>query len=248
VAKHLAVSVVIPCGGHPLYQPRLIRCLESLQKQTVQPYRVYVIYMLEGEMVVQPQLELPLQPEVLFTAYRGLYPPSLARNVGLSRARGDILVTLDADSLIPPDTIRTCRWEIEQSDNQAFVRVRTSQFGFPTGKATPFRKAVEKDQYAPGPGGCIAAPRKNVRRIRGWDEQFVGYGAADWDYVTRLKKSGLHEVVLPKSDGKKIVVLHQSHKYNRSVELAARARNRKIYEHTLERENPVRNDVSWGRS
>jgi GT2 family glycosyltransferase len=203
--------------------------------------------MVSEQAVVQPTQGLPLKPIVFYAAYTGLYPPSLARNVGLRRIKGNILFTLDADSIIHPETLRTCRREIEKCHGKAFVRVRTSRANFPLENPV-FPAAARKDSYASGPGGCIAAPRSAIRKIHGWDEAFVGYGAADWDYVKRLEKVGLKEVVLPHAGAPDILVLHQKHPPNRMREHEARQRNRRLYEQTLIQENPVRNDDSWGRS
>jgi len=107
----------------------------------------------------------------------------------------------------------------------------------PDTPARAIRRAMRSGKIAPGPGSLIVAPREAVFGIRGWDESFLGYGPADWDYWDRLIAWGCRPVVA------KLHALHQWHRprfETRNEKL--KQRNRAIYRRALEERNPG----GWG--
>ena len=98
VELSLSVSVVIPAwnaGG------TIGKCLDSIEKQTVPPDEVIVVD--DGSSDNTSGIAGSHNLEVLSTD--GRKGPAAARNMGASAARGDILLFLDADVIVPPDLI-----------------------------------------------------------------------------------------------------------------------------------------------
>ena len=112
-------SVVIPTGGRASL-PRLHACLYSIRSQRVKPLEVLVPYIYpRGEKIPS------------FRQYRGCtfiphphgepdFPPALARNVGIRMARGDLIMTVDADTVLDVRTIKV--WQTSLQQTEEFLR------------------------------------------------------------------------------------------------------------------------------
>jgi len=175
------------------------------------------------------------------------WTPSLSRNIGYRKADGDILVSLDADGVLDTRTFTAAVAHMDKK--RCAVRVRTSLTPRPVGDPVfsklgrkAFRRTVDMGRKAPGPGCCILAPRAAVFKIRGWDEKFVGYGPADWDFVERLEKGGYPVLNLSETDD--IWTLHQDHK--RKLGTPLQHKNRAYHAKSKFNRDPVRNKGGWG--
>ena len=185
---------------------------------------------------------------------RGLWNPSFARNLGFREARGGILCCLDADAVLPPGMLRCVEEAIRKERNTAVRAPTRMKNAGPRGSvfrpgAPPkvIRTGMRIGKVAPGPGSLIAASREAVFAIRGWDERFLGYGPADWDYFKRLVQWGCKPRTTVRLAG--LYALHQYHKPRGEVkDKRARGRNRRIYQETLSGvRGPVRNENQrWG--
>ena len=209
------LSVIIPTSG-PWYLPRLHNCLRSINAQRfVDPCEILVTYMYKFGEKPSFGWTRNLGVDVIPCEYNAEdWVPSLARNVGFRRASGDVLMSVDADSFLHPDTFRVC-YEIAQTK---FVTVRTKMLPYPAvhdmfqkaPTAELFKKHKDEEHFGQGPGCVIAAPKSAVYAIGGWDERFVGYGAADHDFVERLRQHDIEQVDLP-TGSCDIYVIHQYH-------------------------------------
>lgn len=249
------ISVVVPISGAQ-YIPRLKACLNSVRKQSYPQEDIEILVTL-----LKRKTPATIEEKAAFVRFcsdydaellehvhdKAAWPPSLSRNVGYRRAEGDILVSLDADGVLHKNTFLVAAdWMNAQ---KCAVRVRTSLVPKPPGdsvffKLEPedFNRNVELGRKAPGPGSCILAPRAAVEKIRGWDEAFVGYGPADWDFVDRLEKAGWPVVNLSESD--RIWTLHQDHK--RILGTPLQHQNRAYFAKSKKRISPIRNLKGWG--
>jgi glycosyltransferase involved in cell wall biosynthesis len=97
-ASELTVSVIVPVynGGEAFRQ-----CLASLAAVAPRPLEVIVVA--DGDTDGSWRVGREFVARVLRLSERG--GPARARNLGARRARGDILLFLDADVTVPPDLI-----------------------------------------------------------------------------------------------------------------------------------------------
>jgi GT2 family glycosyltransferase len=99
--KQLTTSVLIPSFRRPQH---LNRCLRGLATQTQLPDEVIVVWQAEDTPtrdVVQSLIwELPYTLNLLHCAEAGVVP---AENVGLSAAKGEIIVLCDDDTVAPAE-------------------------------------------------------------------------------------------------------------------------------------------------
>jgi GT2 family glycosyltransferase len=104
------ISIVIPAhnAGNDLRQ-----CLESLQRSEVQPAECIVVD--DGSTDGSAQLAAQYGAKVLST--KGRYGPARARNIGGRAAEGDIVLFLDADVCVHPDTIGRVIAEFESDSD-----------------------------------------------------------------------------------------------------------------------------------
>ena len=252
----MATSIIIPTGG-AMYLPRLRTCLRSVWAQRTKPREVIVTYVHpRGAAVPNLQEFRRAGCRVVVHAHdEPDFPPSLARNVGLRVAKAKLVMTVDADAVLDVRTVGTCEKLLSHGDS--FVRIRTRMSGCGP-EAVAFKqlepprhfvREARRWRWAPGPGCIVAAPRKTVFQLGGWDERFVGYGPAVLDWVARLKQAGLQEIVLPDDyEPRHICSMHQNHPRVRDQEMnELRKANIRRYNVTLKGGDPVRNKGGWGR-
>lgn len=248
------ISVVVPISSVN-YVPRLRACINSVREQDYPQDEIEILITLLTNKAAEAADRVHL---LNFCAEHGArliehvhdkqaWPPSLSRNVGYRKARGEFLVSLDADGVLDTQTFRYAEGWMKQ--NRCAVRVRTSLVPLKPGDPVffrldrdHFRRSVDLGSRAPGPGSCILAPREAVEKIRGWDEKFVGYGPADWDFVERLEKAGYPVINL--SDTNDIWTLHQDHE--RILGTPLQHNNRAYHAQSKKKGNPVRNAKGWG--
>lgn len=94
------VSVIIPVFNSPAY---LGRCLEAVLASAYVGYECIVV---DDGSTDDTRAVARRFPVKLIVSPGGPYGPAYARNRGAEAARGDILLFVDADVIITPDTIR----------------------------------------------------------------------------------------------------------------------------------------------
>jgi glycosyltransferase involved in cell wall biosynthesis len=247
------ISVVIPTSSAS-YTDRLRLCLDSVRAQTVpDQYLDIVITCLQhvdDKSDLTPLVELARLYDATLVFYRDQckkWQPSLSRNIGFRRAPCRIVACVDADTVLHPQTLEAAARHILAGGRAVRVPTRLMSHGpeHPVfrqlGRKT-YEENVLKGKAAHGPGCVIVAPAGKIHRIRGWDERYIGYGPADWDYVKRLEMSGLDIIDLAKSDG--IWSMHIDHP--RAVSNKDVQRNRAIYAELETSTDPARNKKTWG--
>lgn len=258
------ISVVVPVSASKLGR-RLDNCLASVHRQAVPvPVEIIVAWVIrrnQSKKNVKKHRKLlratckRYGAKLVEGAIPGkLWEPSFSRNLGFREATGGILCCLDADAVLPQGMLR-CIWKAIRDERKTVIRAPTRMKNAgPSGACfrpgAPWKvvnKAMLYGKVAPGPGSLIAAPREAVFGIRGWDERFLGYGPADWDYYRRLAQWGCRRRTTAQEA--RLYALHQYHRPRREVsDKRSRARNRKLYRETLLGErSPVRNrNNRWG--
>jgi GT2 family glycosyltransferase len=252
----MKTTVVIPVGQE-WYLPRLQNCLRSVWNQTVSPFEVIVVYVhLPHEEVPLRQLEDEIARgcRVVVQSYEALgFPTALSRNVGIRRAEGDVVLTVDADTYLHPQSIEVSERKLLR-EAACFIRFRTRMMPhwpdsevFRITDAKAYERRAIEGKWAPGPGCVIAARTEDLHRVRGWDESFVGYGPVVLDVCARLRHSGLRERVFPKDVKEDICCMHQHHDRVRDQGMTTlRKANIARYQKTLRDKDFLRNPHGWG--
>lgn len=210
------VSVVIPTCGRP---DVLRGTLEGLMAQRFDPARMEVLVVIDGGdpaslfLVRELAAAAPFRLEALPQARKG---QGSARNAGIERAGGRIVLMLDDDILAVPDlvaahlghhaegggredTVVTGSLPVERLDDEpAHVEaVRIWWEGELKSLASPRHRPVFRDFVT----GNVSAPREALRAAGGFDPAFVGYGREDYELGYRLLQRGLRFVHEPRAIG-----------------------------------------------
>ena len=145
-----------------------------------------------------------------------------ARNNGIRNAKGDYLIFFDCDFLILPSTIKehtqraqpgrfvagNCKYLSEQKTENIFneslqsVNLEELYNSIPIGNLkkehrkfltrTFFIKLHLMSPRKQSLGGHFSIHRKDIEKINGYDENYVGWGGEDEDLGIRLVKAGIY--------------------------------------------------------
>lgn len=174
------LSVIIPTFNEEKFLPYL---LKSIQKQTFRDFELIVADNDSADATRLIALEFGAK-----VVDGGM--PGRGRNNGARAARGEWLLFLDADVILPPDFLEKAMTEIENSDlSVATCLVKPLSDRridkFLHGSVNLYMRATKKI-FAHAPGFCIFC-RENIHRIAGGFDEKIKLGE-DIEYVHRLSK------------------------------------------------------------
>jgi glycosyltransferase involved in cell wall biosynthesis len=210
------VSVVIPTRGRSGADGLLRGTLDALAAQRFDPARMEVLVAADGgdpetlALVAGLAPGFPCRLEALPLPHRG---QGVARNAGIERACGRIVLMLDDDISGAPDlvaahaaghegredTVVTGALPVERlEDEPAHVAAtRIWWDGVLRDLASPAHRPTFRDFVT----GNVSAPRAALLRSGGFDPDFFGYGREDYELGYRLLRSGLRFVHEPRAAG-----------------------------------------------
>lgn len=190
-------------------------CLRDLERQsTVIPFEIVLVLQDYPANVVE-QIVAEFRDSVPLTVYRtnrGLGVHA-ARNVGIERARGDVVAFLDDDVRVKPDWITTL-WDayadpsvggvggfVEHPGNRRLsIRMLRPVLGLSAHRyridwggfhALPWSSHPSSDQDADWLSGCNMSFRRiALDQVGGFDEGYGTYGYDDVDIGLRIRQAG----------------------------------------------------------
>lgn len=122
---------------------------------------------------------------------------SRALNAGMAVARGDLLVSTDADMLFSPRSFERIGEIYENDPGSAyFVQCRDLPEGMDDGVVSTLEgqwdhlERVSRLRPRWGMGGMMAISRDGFAKIRGFDERLHTYGGEDIDFAKRAGRAG----------------------------------------------------------
>jgi len=248
-----SASVIIPFGGGRDYLKRLSHCIRSVRWQQQVDHKnieVVLVYLhcwsSKGWSEEKDQLDALVDGKnvTIVEAAKDYehFPLCLARNMGARVAQNETLVFVDADTVLDPEFLaRSLRQR---------GKLVTCWFSY-LGKGHPpitgagcVRKLASQGMIPRAAyGGGIVAPRKAVRKLRGFDEAYDrAWGADDNDMVDRLIGDGLEWYNMTMLE--RVVNLHQFHPSVVNERDPGTVSNRARYYNL---QTLVRNDERWGQ-
>ena len=167
-SKRPLVSVIIPTYNE---KDDLPACLASLKKQTYTPIEVLVVD--DGSTDETVALAKKSQCKVLRQKHQG---PGAARNFGARKARGEILVLIDADMELPPEYVEKLTKPIRE--NTALGTIEALQYNVHTTKMQACWGSVVRTKQLEGINSATVRgiARKDFLALGGFDKK---YGYAD---------------------------------------------------------------------
>lgn len=176
--RTVRLTVVVPATNRP---PTLEACLAAIQTASAPPEQVVV--------VDDPAIR----------------HPALARNAGVRRATGDVLVFVDADVTVHPDVFDRIRRVFTDNPDLAALFGSYDDAPAARGIVSVFRNLLHHHvhQNAPGPAGTfwagLGAIRRQVFEACGG---FVEHPIEDIELGMRLSASGARILLDPSIQGK----------------------------------------------
>lgn len=156
------ISVVVPAHNEAAY---LGATLDALAAQTYEWFEVIVVA--NGCTDGTPEVARGRCQRLIVLSQKNL---GVARNLGARLARGEILVFLDADTLLQPGTLRRIAEEFEDGAAAGTVKgvpdiqkLRYRTFYF-------FKNTVHRLKLHPGTSGVILCWKKHFFKVGGFDE------------------------------------------------------------------------------
>jgi glycosyltransferase involved in cell wall biosynthesis len=184
------VSVIIPSYNSARF---VAQAVESALAQTYPDFEVIVV---DDGSTDHTQVVLASYSNRIRTIYQENRGPAAARNTGFRRSRGDYLLFLDSDDLIPPDKLALhvpfletqpgfglvySAWQqINEDGTQVLGQVRPNKQG------QLLKDILRRDLFF-FPGAAVIR-RECLERVGPFDESL--YGCEDADMWLRLARAG----------------------------------------------------------
>jgi glycosyltransferase involved in cell wall biosynthesis len=157
------ISVVIPAHNEERYLPKT---LEALERQNYGRFEVIVVA--NGCTDGTRDVARGRCHRLIVLSQRGL---GVARNLGARMARGEILLFLDADTVLEPMALRIIAGEFSEKDAAGTVEGRPDDERLSYRLIYGLKNFVHRWALHPGTSGVILCWRKQFMRAGGFDEQ-----------------------------------------------------------------------------
>jgi len=188
------VSIIIPTHNQ---KDTLAKTLDYLILQDYPRDQYEIIVVDDGstdatQEMVKSKMGSKIGLRYLYQKQRG---PHFARNLGIEKARSEIIIFVDSDIFTPPNFISE-HVKFHQKLGDVVVSgptVRTDNLDNVFGDMNR-RKFKKLFLDFSGPSfitSNLSVKRKFLIRVGGFDEEFTGFGWHDWELGLRLKKLGL---------------------------------------------------------
>jgi glycosyltransferase involved in cell wall biosynthesis len=191
------LSVIVPFHDKP---EQLERCLAALRASTVPFELIAVDDASRGARA--PELARAAADRVL-TLERNS-GPAVARNVGARHARGSLLVFIDADVVVEPDTLARMQRELESDPTAAALFGSYDDDPADRSTVSYYRNLLHHWVHHQGPreastfwAGCGAIRRAAFERVGGFDESYTRPSIEDIELGMRLKAAGERILLVP---------------------------------------------------
>ena len=179
------VSVVIPCFNQGEF---IDDALLSIFEQTMVDYDIVVVDDGSDDGMTPQVLDAITFPRVSVVHQANVGLPG-ARNRGIEAARGEYVVTLDADDQLAPEYLAKLSGVLDADDSTAFAHCWARLFGdyqaiWATRPFNRFQFLLSNSVV-----GCVVLRKSAWEAVGGYDESMRD-GNEDWDLWIRLAEAG----------------------------------------------------------
>ena len=185
------VSVIIPCYNQGQYVDEAV---DSALKQTFQDVEIIVVNDGSTDAFTNDKLKQYKKPKttVLHTTNQGL---AATRNNAIRKARGEYILTLDADDYFDNTFLEKGVRILDQQSNVGIVSCGLKYFGASNRKVMPKSGDVRVCLAGSGTIGSAFFRRICWEQAGGYNERIKAY--EDWDFYLRVLKHGWLLHIIP---------------------------------------------------
>jgi glycosyltransferase involved in cell wall biosynthesis len=181
-----SISIIVPCYNQAQY---LDECLQSVMNQTFQDWECIIVN--DGSPDKTKEIaKIWTKKDIRFIYLKKVNGGiSSARNAGISIAKGEFILPLDADDKINIQYVELALKEFEKDKDLTLVYCNAYRFGLKNDvlKLTPFTlQNLAKENVI----FCSGIFRKiDFLKLKGYDINMV-FGIEDWEFWISLLKDG----------------------------------------------------------
>lgn len=230
-------------------------CLESLQSNTDLPHEIIVVDNRSEDDSI-PFLSRQRRSNLRIIANDANLGFAAACNQGMAQARGEILVTMNPDVLVPPGWLSRMAWHLHHNPGALAVGpkgigISGRQAPLPLSFSSDFKAAARKfaTVYArqSEPTKCLIGclflfDRRLIKEIGPFDEK-LALGADDFDLALRIRQAG-HELRIARD----VLIKHFVHvSFNNSNPAACKRLEDASYQHFYAKWSHELETYGWKR-
>lgn len=186
------VSIIVPCYNHGQF---IHETIQSVLNQSYTNFECIVVNDGSTDKETISILKSINHPKikVLHTENQGL---ASARNNGIKQAQAEIILPLDSDDLIAPDSLTTFLEVIKKNQDIGIVYGLTNYFGEKKGRYTLPDYSLNKLLFGNLITHCAFYWRKDWELVGGYNSNML-YGYEDWDFWLSIVALGKRVVRIP---------------------------------------------------
>lgn len=176
------VSVIIPTFNS---EKHMERCLKSIKNQTYKNIEIIVVDQSSPDKTVE--IAKKFTNKIIIRDKPKFYsPPSLSRNLGAKKSKGEFLLNLDSDQELHPKLIENCVNIIKNKGYVALI-IHEKDMGLNFWSKC---RALEKEAMINDPYMEVTrlVTKRAFNKIGGYDTNIES--GEDWDITARIKKVG----------------------------------------------------------
>lgn len=162
------ISIIIPAHNEENY---LAKTLQSIQQQTRQDYEVLVV--VNGCTDKTEDIVRKIKDDKIRVLSLAKPNVSRARNYGAGKAKGDILVFLDADTLVEPDLVEKISTNFTKEYAIASTKVLPDSDGLKYRLAMSFKNFYMAKGVYKGCSGILICHRNHFDSVQGYDPKII---------------------------------------------------------------------------
>lgn len=186
------VSVIIPCYNSHEY---LQEAIDSILQQTFTDYEIIIIN--DGSSNEATLDFLNKLPSSIIVLHKENGGPASARNLGIQKSRGEIIVALDSDDKFEKTFIERSVNILGKTEEIGVVSCYVKEIGtsnkiWRTKAYDDFSFFIENRIVA-----CCAYRKKCWTDVNGFDES-MSLGLEDWDFWIRVTQKGWKVYIIKK--------------------------------------------------
>jgi len=182
--KHMKglVTVIVPTY---MSEKHIERCLRSIKKQTYKKIEIFVVDQSSSDKTVEKARKFT--KNIIMREKPKFYsPPSLSRNMGANKSKGEFLLHIDSDQELHPKLIEDCV-NVSRDKGHAGMIIHEKDIGLNFWSEC---RALEKEAMIDDPYMETTRwiSKKAFNKIKGFDVSLES--GEDWDITARTKEVG----------------------------------------------------------